>query len=138
MTERAFPVVYATRVTVTAEFYERLGFTRHFQMPPDGEPGFVALRRGVAEVAVVSNEWPQDEYGATVGTGVRFEMFVYVEDVDAAVKQLRERQVTILREAADMPGGERVVRRGPRWQPGRACSPGQPRRAAMIPAALSG
>ena len=37
VSERAFPVIFATRVTATAEFYQRLGFTKHFQLPPDGE-----------------------------------------------------------------------------------------------------
>jgi hypothetical protein len=53
VSERAFPVIFAIRVTATAEFYQRLGFTKHFQLPPDGEPGYVGLRRGSYEVAVV-------------------------------------------------------------------------------------
>jgi len=44
MSERAFPVVFARQVAASAEFYERLGFERHFQLPPEGEPGYVGLR----------------------------------------------------------------------------------------------
>jgi lactoylglutathione lyase len=106
---RAFPVIFARRVSVTADFYERLGFQRHFQLPARGEPGYVGLRREGAEVAVVAADWPREQYGATVADGVRFEMFVYVADVDAAVDELRQRQGTILREPADMPWGERVA-----------------------------
>lgn len=109
MVERAFPVVFAREVAATAEFYEQLGFQRHFQLPEEGEPGYVGLRRGTAELAVVATEWPEQQYGASIAQGVRFEMFVYVADVDDAVSDLRRRQATVLREPADMPWGERVA-----------------------------
>jgi lactoylglutathione lyase len=108
VTDRAFPVIFATHVSVTAAFYEALGFLRHFQLPAHGDPGYVGLRRGVHELAVVDAEWPADQYGTAVGRAPRFEMFVYVEDVDRAVEQLRD-QATVLREPADMPWGERVA-----------------------------
>ena len=108
VSERAFPVIFATRVTATAEFYERLGFSKHFQLPPDGEPGYVGLRRGSYEVAVVDAAWPADQYGRGLGTGPRFEMFIYVDEVDATVDDLRI-DTTVLREPADMPWGERVA-----------------------------
>jgi lactoylglutathione lyase len=107
--ERAFPVIFAGQVEVTAQFYEWLGFQRHFQLPADGEPGYVGLRRGAAELAVVAADWPREQYGATVADGVRFEMFVYVANVDAAVEQLRHQHGALLREPADMPWGERVA-----------------------------
>ena len=109
MSDRAFPVVFATRVPATAAFYERLGFERHLQLPAEGAPGYVGLRRGPAEIAVVDAGWPADQYGSRVGEGVRFEMFVYVEQVDAAVEQLRREGVRVLREPADMPWGERIA-----------------------------
>jgi len=106
---RAFPVIFAASVGGTAAFYENLGFERHFQLPDDSEPGYVGLRRGTHEIAVVSQEWPLEQYGALVSSGVRFEMFVYVENVDAAVDRLRTNGSSILREPADMPWGERVA-----------------------------
>ena len=108
MAERAFPVVCAEDVAATSAFYEELGFERHFQFPPDGEPGYVGLRRGESELGVVAADWPRDQYGATVAAGVRFEMFVYVDAVDDVVERLRGRGTEVLREAADMPWGERV------------------------------
>jgi len=39
-------VLYAADVTRTARFWERLGFERFYQLPADGAPGYVALRRG--------------------------------------------------------------------------------------------
>jgi lactoylglutathione lyase len=109
MAERAFPVIFARRVSTTAGFYERLGFARHFQLPPEGEPGYVGLRRGSAEVAVIDAAWPQDQYGGTVGDELRFEMFVYVDEVDATVEQLRGDGTAVLCEPSDMPWGERVA-----------------------------
>jgi hypothetical protein len=49
--QQAFPVILARRVGVTAAFYEWLGFQRQFQLPAEGEPGYVGLRRGTSEVA---------------------------------------------------------------------------------------
>ncbi|MGH3428628.1 MAG: VOC family protein [Mycobacteriales bacterium] len=109
MAERAFPVVFARRVSDTAAFYERLGFTPYFQLPPEGEPGYVGLRRGSTEIAVVDAVWPRDQYGGTLGDGVRFEMFVYVDKVDSTIKRLRDSGISVLREPADMPWGERVA-----------------------------
>jgi lactoylglutathione lyase len=109
MSDRAFPVVFAAHVSTTAAFYERLGFERHFQLPPEGEPGYVGLRRGAYEVAVVASDWPAEQYGASVGDGVRFELFVYVDGVDELVEGMRADGVTVLREPADMPWGERVA-----------------------------
>jgi lactoylglutathione lyase len=109
MSERAFPVVFAREVQRSAAFYQALGFERHFQLPDDGEPGYVGLRRGSYELAVVSADWPQQQYGRSVAAGVRFEMFTYVESVDAVVTRLRDTETTILRTPQDMPWGERVA-----------------------------
>jgi lactoylglutathione lyase len=106
---RAFPVIFARSVQVTSAFYESLGFERHFQLPTEGEPGYIGLRRDGGEIAVVTRDWPAQQYSAAVGDGVRFEMFVYVEDVDSHVERLRERGSYILSEPDDMPWGERVA-----------------------------
>jgi lactoylglutathione lyase len=64
------------------------------------------MRRGTAELGVVDAGWPAEQYGRPLGTGPRFEMFVYVDDVDRLVTQLRQ-WAPVLREPADMPWGER-------------------------------
>jgi lactoylglutathione lyase len=109
MVERAFPVIYAARVSECAAFYEALGFARHFQLPPDGEPGYIGLRRENAELAVVSTDWPRQQYDLEPGERPRFEMFIYVDDVDGTVATLRPRGIRLLREPIDMPWGERVA-----------------------------
>jgi lactoylglutathione lyase len=106
---RAFPVIFARSVEVSSAFYESLGFERHFRLPTEGEPGYIGLRRDGGEIAVVTRDWPTQQYSAAVGDGVRFEMFVYVEDVDSHVERLREGGSDILSEPDDMPWGERVA-----------------------------
>jgi lactoylglutathione lyase len=109
LVDRAFPVVFAAEVLRSAAFYELLGFERHFQLPAEGEPGYIGLRRGVYEVAIVAAEWPRERYGASVAAGVRFEMFVYVDDVDSLVRRFRADGGRVLRDPVDMPWGERVA-----------------------------
>jgi lactoylglutathione lyase len=107
--ERAFPVIYADDVERSARFYAELGFEEHFRLPSDGEPGYVGLRRGGWELAVVTAESPQGLIGVEIGSKPRFEMFVYVADVDRRIEQLRGAGVSVLREPEDMFWGERVA-----------------------------
>jgi lactoylglutathione lyase len=111
MVSRAFPVVYASDVERAARFWELLGFRRHFQLPPEGEPGYVGLssEASAAELAVTSTEWAMDRYGLSPGDGPRFEMYVYVPDLDRTVGRLAARDVPILREPEEMPWGERIA-----------------------------
>lgn len=109
MQERAFPLIFADHVPATAAFYELLGFTRQHQNPPEGEPTYIALRRGATELAVVSSAWPRDRYERPVGPGPRFEMFVLVGDVDTTLKELADASVPLLRAPVDMPWGERIA-----------------------------
>jgi lactoylglutathione lyase len=111
MVSRAFPVVYASDVERAARFWELLGFSRHFQLPAEGEPGYVGLRSDAseAEVAVTSVEWAMDRYGLSMGDGARFEMYVYVADLDGMVRRLADADVPILRHPEDMPWGERIA-----------------------------
>jgi lactoylglutathione lyase len=107
---RAFPVLYANDVDRVAGFYVRLGFEEYFRMPSeDGTTGFVGLRRDHAELAVTTQASPRTLAGVEPGPGPRHELFVYVEDVDASLTDLRAAGTTILREPADMPWGERIA-----------------------------
>lgn len=53
-------------------------------------------------------QWPVDQYGLSPGKAPTFEMFVYVEDVDATVDLLRKAGFRVLRSPNDMPWDERV------------------------------
>jgi lactoylglutathione lyase len=111
MVSRAFPVVYASDVERSARFWERLGFHRHFQLPAEGEPGYVGLRSpsSSAEMAVTNADWAKERYGLRMGAGPRFEMYLYVADLEGLVEQLRADAVPVLREPEDMPWGERIA-----------------------------
>jgi lactoylglutathione lyase len=107
---RVFPVVYsATDVSRSADFWERLGFERFFELASDTEPGYIGLRRGTSEIAVVAWDWPAQRYGLKSPAGPRFEMYVYVDDLDALVTDLRNGGIAVLADVADMPWGERVA-----------------------------
>lgn len=111
MVSRALPVVYATNVEQAVQFWELLGFRRHFQLPPEGEPGYVGLHSDAsqAEIAVTSVEWATDRYGLSLGDGPRFEMYLYVPDLDWIVRQLAGAGVPIMCQPEDMPWGERIA-----------------------------
>jgi lactoylglutathione lyase len=110
MALRAFPVVYASDVEAVASFWELLGFRRHVQLPPEGDPGYVGLTRdGTGELAVTHQQWAFDRYRLSPGSGPRFEMYVYVDDLEAMLTRLIETNVMVLCEAEDMPWGERIA-----------------------------
>jgi lactoylglutathione lyase len=67
------------------------------------------LRRGSSELAVTAAEWPRQRYGLGLGDGPRFEMYVYVDDVDKVVARSRAEAVKVLKDPADMPWGERIA-----------------------------
>jgi len=106
MPSRAFAVIYCRSVPESLEFYPRLGFEETFRLPPEGQPGYVSLRRGESELGLVSAEWPRDQLGISMGTEPRFEMFIYVDDVDATACELAG---AVIEPPQDMPRGERVA-----------------------------
>ena len=99
---RAFPVIYARDVALVASFYERLGFERVYEF---GD-GYVSLQRGESSLGVTTVDSPKMLAGIEAGVEPRFEMFVYVEDVDATVTELG---APVLAQPKDMPWGERVA-----------------------------
>jgi lactoylglutathione lyase len=110
MVSRAFPVVYSADVERAAEFWEAVGFDRFFELPGEsGALGYVGLRREGAELAVTDRAWARQRYGLEMGTGPRFEMYVYVSELERLVGRLRGLGVAVLREPEDMPWGERIA-----------------------------
>ena len=109
MSLRAFPVVYAHEVQPMVEFYEELGFSISLRVPEQGEAGYVTMVRDEAEMAIVDAEWPARQTSLEMGTEPRFEMFVYVDDLEGTVEALRSRGAPVLQEPTDQPWGERTA-----------------------------
>jgi len=109
MSRRAFPVIYATDVQRLVQFYEELGFEVTFRLPEEGEAGYVTMGRDESELAVVDAEWPTEQLGVAVGAEPRFEMFVYVDDLEHTLDGLRDTGTTVIREPELMPWGERLA-----------------------------
>lgn len=89
MTLRAFPVIYAHDVQPMVDFYEELGFSISFRLPEEGEAGYVTMGRDEAELAIVDAEWPARQTSLEMGIDPRFEMFIYVDDLEGTVEALR-------------------------------------------------
>jgi lactoylglutathione lyase len=112
MTERAFPLLFARCLATAADFYAQLGFIEYIRHPTTGEPTYLGLRRGQAEIGLVPSSWPEQQYGRINRNGAfggGFEMFVFVDDVDRAVSRLRGTGTPVLTEPADAPWGERIA-----------------------------
>jgi lactoylglutathione lyase len=107
---RAFPIIYVPDVARSAAFYiDRLGFQEIARMPPGDEAGYIGLQLEDSRLAIVDEGWPAERLGVRRGDGPRFELWVYVDDVDRTVAQLREADVPVLAEPEDMPWGERMA-----------------------------
>jgi catechol 2,3-dioxygenase-like lactoylglutathione lyase family enzyme len=107
MEQGAFPVLYVTNVRRSVEFYALLGYKAVYQFPLEGEPHYIGLVRGESSLGITDSGWPEAQLGITVGTAPRFELFVYVDDVEAQVAAFREAGHEVLQEPANMPWGER-------------------------------
>jgi lactoylglutathione lyase len=57
----------------------------------------------------VTAQSPQDLIGVEIGSKPRFEVFVYIADLDRRIEQLRGAGESVLREREDMFWGERVA-----------------------------
>jgi lactoylglutathione lyase len=107
---RAFPIVYVPDVERSARFYAgQLGFQEILRMPPEGDAGYIGLALDDSRMAIVNTSWPEERIGVRVGSLPRFELWVYVDDVDAMVAQLRGGDVPVLMDPEDMPWGERMA-----------------------------
>ncbi len=101
MSDRAFPIISVPDLPATRRFYEDLGFSQTYQFPPEGEPGFVTMERGSSSIGIGASGGPDED---------RFGYWVYVDDVDASLNQLRSSGAPVVAEPEDQPWGERVAR----------------------------
>ncbi len=99
--EDAFPIISVNDLRSVRGFYEQLGFRQAYQHPPEGEPAYVNLERGHSALGIGAGGDVDED---------RFAFWVYVEDVDCMVQQLRDAGTRIVAEPEDQPWGERMAR----------------------------
>jgi lactoylglutathione lyase len=105
-----FPILYSDDLPRALGFYrDLLGFSESMRFPEEGEPEFVALELGEAEMAIGTAGDPLHGKPLRPVSGHRFELCVYTDDVDCAVAELRDAGVPVLVEPADQPWGERLA-----------------------------
>jgi lactoylglutathione lyase len=107
---RSFPIIYVTDVPRAVEFYsQNFGYQEKFRFPDGDDAGYVGLSRNGSDLGIVDQRSPQQLIDRSIGTGSKFELFIYVEDVDKQIEQLRSSGAKVLRDPEDMPWGERLA-----------------------------
>jgi lactoylglutathione lyase len=102
----AFPIIRTPDMGRSLGFYrDLLGGTVEYRFPREGEPEFVGLRIGDAQLGI--GHAPETVPGAE---GQRFSLWVYAESCDEAVERLRAGGAKVTEEPLDQPWGERVAR----------------------------
>ncbi|GAA4594728.1 VOC family protein [Planotetraspora phitsanulokensis] len=104
MFTQLFPILTTTDMTKALWFYRDLiGGEVTYRFPDVGEPVYVSLRIGESALGIGR----QDEPGTLVND--RITLWVYADDCDAAIAELRDAGVPVLREPADQEWGERMA-----------------------------
>ncbi len=104
--ETVFPIVVSADLPRMLPFYtEVLGGEQVYQFPPEGAPAYVSLRFGAAALGLGHDPAYVRDAGSPA-----ISLWLYVDDCDAAVEQIRKAGGRITQEAADQPWGEREAR----------------------------
>jgi lactoylglutathione lyase len=98
----AFPILNVADMQRSLGFYcDQLGFEVEFAFPQEGDPRFAQLAVDGGKLGLASAEGPVQS-GSTA-------IWLYTDDVDAALRRLRDAGAPVLAEPADQPWGERVA-----------------------------
>jgi lactoylglutathione lyase len=107
MVSQLFPIVSTRDIDRALGFYrDNLGGTVSYEFPgPDGRAAYVGLDIGSSHIGI-----GLEPDLADVPLPRPISLWIYVDDCDATVEQLRGAGVTIREEPVDQPWGERVAR----------------------------
>ena len=98
----SFPIFLVADVKRSVEFYrDRLGFELMYTFPSAESPQFASLAIEGGKLALGAGDRAIDSGSASI--------WVYTDDVDASVAELRDAGVTVVTEPADQPWGERAA-----------------------------
>jgi lactoylglutathione lyase len=104
--DTVFPIVVTADLPRLQAFYtDVLGGEVVYQFPPEGAPAYVSLRFGQSALGLGHDP----AYSRASGTAA-ISLWLYVDDCDAAVEQVRAAGGTITQEPVDQPWGEREAR----------------------------
>jgi lactoylglutathione lyase len=105
--QEMFPILSTPDLSRSLAFYrDLLAGEVTYQFPADGAPEFVALRYGPSSLGIAAEP---DDGSPRSAASIRFALWVYVDDCDAAVQRLRADGVAVMQEPADQPWGERMA-----------------------------
>jgi len=97
-----FPILLVSDVPRALAFYcDLLGFERTYSFPSDDDPQFVSLAAAGGKLGLGAADGPVESAWTSI--------WLYTEDVDTAVVDLRAAGVRVVAEPADQPWGERVA-----------------------------
>ena len=97
-----FAILQVSDLRRSLAFYrELLGFELTYAFPSEGEPEFVALEVEGGSLGLGGTDRVAQS-GSTA-------LWLYTDDVDAAIADLRTAGVRVVAEPADQPWGERVA-----------------------------
>lgn len=103
MIESAFPIVEVPDMDAAMRFYhDALGTTVVYRYPTEGDPVFVTLQAGSAQLGLGLAE------GATAGEGAGMLIWFYVDDVDETTAALARAGYPVVEQPVDTPWGERM------------------------------
>jgi lactoylglutathione lyase len=105
MATELFPIISTTDIERSLRFYrDLLGGSVDFTFPgPDGTPAYVGANLGMSHIGI-----GQDPSASPRGRTVS--LWVYTDDCDGLVEQMRAAGTPILEEPLDQPWGERVAK----------------------------
>ncbi|MEU4623459.1 glyoxalase superfamily protein [Actinoplanes sp. NPDC023801] len=104
MFDEMFPILTSPDLGRALRFYrDLLGGTVDYQFPPEGEPVYVGLRLGRSHLGLGQQDEPSEL------TNDRVTLWIYTDDCDAGLEQLRAGGAEVLEEPVDQPWGERMA-----------------------------
>ena len=105
MVDSAFPILTTSDLRRALQFWcDVLGGEVAYKFPPEGEPDYVGIDLGTSHLGIGRDET------FTADGPQRISLWVYVEDCDETVANVREAGGRVVAEAVDEPWGERVAR----------------------------
>jgi catechol 2,3-dioxygenase-like lactoylglutathione lyase family enzyme len=104
----SFPIIYVSDISRSETFYrDAFGFEPVYRFPPDGLAEFVYLALGPTGIGLGATE-AENVHGGPIAPGSgAFELFLYVDDMEAACERLLALGAPQLRAPADEAWGER-------------------------------